>query len=272
MAFEKEMKLIQSVSVLNYDNGAYFTDTSRLDRIAGLLWHSDYRRINAQGLFHLYAKAMLNELPEQLLVVSAHVDCVRNITHCYVENINDAEIMGTFDNALTNAAALQCMIQRDIPDHVVIAFTGDEEHGSAGAAALTQYLRTAGKKFRVIVLDVTDEGWESGSSFTIENNFNINSFGRYLIEAAREMSVPWQFVPSDPMRVPDYVPMSNLILKEAEADESWEYDELDIPCFSLCIPINGAMHSNSGCLARKQSYCDYVQILERLMKLEALAH
>ena len=44
---------------LNRDNGERFTRTDRLDEIQRLLWDSRYRRVNPQGLFHLYAKRPL---------------------------------------------------------------------------------------------------------------------------------------------------------------------------------------------------------------------
>ena len=67
--------LLTQINVLNYDNGKKFTRTDRLDAICELLWNSSYRRINANGLFHLYSKVPLSKLPDELIVVSSHVDC-----------------------------------------------------------------------------------------------------------------------------------------------------------------------------------------------------
>ena len=44
-------------------------------------------------------------------------------------------------------------------------------------------------------------------------------------------------------------------------DESWDYDEENIKCFSLCIPVGGDMHSDEGVFARIRSLKEYVEVL-----------
>ena len=51
------------------DNGRRFTDTGRLDEIQRLLWNSPYRRVNPQGLFHLYAVQPLDRIPRPVVLV-----------------------------------------------------------------------------------------------------------------------------------------------------------------------------------------------------------
>ena len=65
--------------------------------------------------------------------------------------------------------------------------------------------------------------------------------GRQVIALMQKLeeedNVRWAYVPSDPAGVPAFVPHEKNLGEEAEADESWAYDEKGIPCFSLCIPV-----------------------------------
>ena len=60
------------------------------------------------------------------------------------------------------------------------------------------------------------------------------------------------------------VPKNNIYLAPMAIDESCSYDELNIKCFSLCIPTCGNMHSDIGIYARKESFYHYVEILKNL--------
>ena len=117
-----------------------------------------------------------------------------------------------------------------------------------------------------IVLDVTDMGWKDNAYFTVENNFWHDDFGRKIIKLAENSDCNWYFVPSDPNNIPKYVDNKHIIPLEAEEDESWEYDEFNIECFSFCLPVYGNMHSNKGVLARKASLEKYTLILEQMLK------
>lgn len=266
----ERMEILEALSVLNRDDGAKFTDASRLDAIAELLWNSRYRRINPQGLFHLYATTPIAAYRDRpVIVLSSHVDCVRSIYRCFTSEPGGGMLLGTYDNSITNAAALSRMLRGALPDDALVAFTGDEEENCAGAKQLATYLRESGARIAcVIVLDVTDMGWADGAAFTLENNFWNDALGRAAVESAeriaRESGVVWRFVPSDPERIPPYVPEDCAVHEEAEPDESWEYDELDVPCFSFCLPVKGEMHSNAGCRAREASYHAYARALSAL--------
>ena len=256
--------LLTQINVLNYDNGKKFTRTDRLDAICELLWNSSYRRINANGLFHLYSKVPLSELPDELIVISSHVDCQRQITKCFSKDYDDDLMQGTFDNSLTNAMTVSLMLEDALAMNVVVAFTGDEEEDSTGAADVAAFFRNLHKKIKVIVLDVTDMGWREGCAFTIENNFWSDTTGKVVSRLSAESGYPWRFVPSDPYEIPAYIPNKYVIGQEAEPDESWEYDEHKVECFSLCIPTKGEMHSDDGVLVRKDSLAPYMKILSLL--------
>ena len=58
-----------------------------------------------------------------------------------------------------------------------------------------------------------------------------------------------------------------IIDEEAEPDESWEYDDCEQICFSLCLPTKGEMHSDEGILARVISFRRYTEVLERMLNI-----
>lgn len=257
--------ILEKINVLNYDNGKHFRRTDRLDAIMELLWKSDYRRVNAEGLFHLYAKEPISKLPDEIVVISSHIDCSPYITRCFTERYDQEYWLGTFDNSLTNAAILYLMLENLLPERAVVAFTGDEEDNSKGAKQVSRFFQNRNKKIKVIILDVTDMGRDQGCDFTVENNFWSEETGRAVVNTITNSGNSWKFVPSYLDCIPDYVPLENLIHQEAEADESWEYDEKKEDCFSLCVPVEGDMHSCQGVQARVKSICHYVDILRMII-------
>ena len=225
-------------------------------------------RINADGLFHLYAKKPLESFAkDQVTVISTHVDCEWHITECFFEDLGNGLIKGTFDNALTNAAVLSLMLSDTLPENVLIAFTGDEEETSVGANSLIRFFRDHRIIVKhIFVLDVTDMAWNDKADYTIENDlWYSEALGKRIINSAESLPYSWRFVPSDPSDLPDYVNDSNTIFEEAAEDESWDYDEEDFSSCSICIPIKGEMHSNTGVLARKESLFHFVKFLNVLL-------
>ena len=193
-----------------------------------------------------------------VVLVSSHVDCERGITCCFWEDAGNGLLRDTFDNAATNAAVLSLMLGGTLPDSVIVAFTGDEEEDSRGIVETVKFLRSKAVGIDLaIVLDVTDMGWNEQADFTIENHFWDDACGRRVIERVSRLPTEWRFVPEDPDDIPLYVPPGRVIHVEAEADETWDLDELDVPCFSLCLPVKGNMHSDRGVLARRDSFSSY---------------
>ena len=248
------------------DDGRHFTNTDRLDEIQRLLWNSRYRRVNPLGLFHLYAVRPLDQIEGPVVLVSSHVDCADGISQCFCEEAGDNLLRGTFDNAATNAAILSLMLDGSLSDCALVAFTGDEEEDSRGISETVRFLRARHIDIDLsVVLDVTDMGWNEHAGFTIENNFWDVSRGSKVIERIGRLDAEWCFVPEDPENIPPYVPPWRVIPSEAQADESWQLDELDVPCFSLCLPVRGSMHSDRGVLARQTSFADYCAALKAVL-------
>ncbi|MBQ4416016.1 MAG: hypothetical protein II861_08010, partial [Methanomicrobium sp.] len=109
--------LLEKLSVVNRDDGEKFTDTRRLDVINELLSNSNYRKIEAQGLFHLYSKRPLSSLNKSVVLVSSHVDCHNRITDCFSKVVDDETIFGTYDNLITNASVICNMLSEELPEN-----------------------------------------------------------------------------------------------------------------------------------------------------------
>ena len=260
-----EMNVLGMMAKLNRDNGLRFTENDRAETIRELLASSEYRQLNHEGLFYLYGACPLDELDSPVWVITSHIDCVSDITECFVECLPDGLMKGTFDNMLTNAAVLTLMLRGELPKNVLVAFTGDEEEDGFGIMQMERFLRNHGIKFQAIVLDVTDMAYAS-SDFTIENDFLKRSRCLKVVEAAKSFGSRWRFVPAYPSKSHDYVPKGQYINEEAEEDETWVLDELKIQCFSICIPVKGDMHSPSGCIVRRESYRSYIRALSQIAK------
>lgn len=251
------------------DDGKRFTQTERIDAITRLLWDTRYRRINPQGLFLMYAAQPVERI-ERPVVISSHIDIVDNISRCFTRREEDDMILGTYDNGITNAALLYLMIHERLPENAVAVFTGNEENSLRGAKQTAKFLRNRGiTPAAVIVLDVTEEGWEEAADFTVENDFWDDGFGAALAAGLRGVTEKWVFVPSDTANVPDYIDPGRVIPREAWEDEAWEYDEHGLTCFSMCLPVRGGMHSDEGVLARRSGAENYVSALGKVVKIAA---
>lgn len=258
-------EILQALSVPNRDNGRVFTDPRRLERIDALVRDTKYRRINRNGLFYLYAARPLEEISTPILI-SSHVDCADEITECFSREAGDGKMLGTYDNAVTNAVAVFLMREKNLPDNVIFAFTGDEEEDSGGAADLALFLKQndASPAFTV-VLDVTHEGWDEGAYFSVENNFWDDKQEEIVVRILSGLFKNWKFVPSEDYEIPaaidEFLAPHLISQKAALCDESWEYDEWDLPCFSFCLPTKGEMHGNDGILFRKNACEVYRTVL-----------
>ena len=259
--------LINRVNVLCRDDGSRFLpgESPKVGVIKELLKDTGYQ-LTEGDLFLLYHKNRLEDLDDNAILISSHIDTQKHITKCFTAYTKSGKkLKGTFDNSITNAAVISLMVEGRLPDNVIIAFTGDEERESRGAEEVVKTLTDAGVGFRCIVLDVTHEGWKDKADFTIENNFWSHETGKKVIEAVSKFDMKWKFVPSYLDHIPDYVPEENLIHDEAACDESWRYDEVGIECFSLCIPVKGKMHSDEGVKVRWKGFLRYVECINNLI-------
>ncbi len=233
--------LLKAVTVDCKDNGDCFVVSDRLSVIERLLEGSCYRLVSREPLALIFAKEGFC-VQDKVLLVSSHVDCVYSRCFC---NDDGECYRGTFDNSFGNAAVLWNMLNGSLPDNAVVAFTGDEEKDSKGAAqALLALGRLGCNVSFALVLDVTGVGWESGALFTIENDACIDILAGYGIVSSLE-------------------PYSGRFAfsHNAEPDESWCYAEYGIPCLTLCAPVGGNLHGDEGVLLRKESAAEYCKVL-----------
>lgn len=244
-------ELLNRLTVDCKDDGKQFQKKDRIHEIKALLENSSYELLGEGCLSLLYGKRM-GEGSAYRTLVSSHVDCVYK--NCFVEDEDVLCWKGTFDNSATNAAVIDLMLRSELDESVLVAFTGDEEKDSAGAIEIMQMLgRMKCRVDKVLVLDVTNEGWEDEAAFSIENDCGFDIItGYHIVGLLQASDTPCVFV------------------HEAEPDETWEYskgigpDMPGIPCLSLCLPVCGNMHGDDGVLLRKSSVIPYEDILRNL--------
>lgn len=236
--------VLSAVTVDCKDNGMEFVVTERIEAIERLLQGTEYRLVAREQLALLFARRVPQE-NEKIVLVSSHIDCVYNSSFC---SDNGEYYKGTFDNSFGNAAVLWCMLNDMLPANVVVAFTGDEEKDSRGVYQVLEALKKYGCELScAIVQDVTNVGWESGALFTIENDCGIDLITAYNIVSLLE---PYN---------------GKFAFRHfAEPDESWDYAECGVPCFTLCAPVGGNLHGDEGVLLRKESAAEYCKVLALL--------
>lgn len=258
--------LLKEMNVLCRDDGKQFdkNESQRVEVIKEKLKNSKYN-ITIGEIFLLYHKKDLAEYKDDVVLVSTHIDCKKpsgdeGITICFSKLISDNLLLGTYDNSITNTAILYLMMNDKLPENVIVAFTGDEEEDSNGA------IKDNNINFKCIVLDVTDAGWDEQVDFTIENNFWGDEMGKRVINTVKKEKIfsNWVFVPEELNNVPDYVENEFVYHTKSEQDESWDYDEKKVKCFSLCIPVYGEMHSDDGVFARVENFEKYTEVLQSL--------
>ena len=239
--------ILRTVTVDCKDNGECFTVTDRVAVIERVLENTEYKLISRQPLALLYAKRQVRE-GDRVLLISSHIDCLH--VDCFCSDDGDS-LRGTFDNSFTNAALLWNMLHDKLPDNVVVAFTGNEESDSHGAVQTVVALGQMGCEVAAaLVLDVTNEGWESGALFTLENDLGIDILTGYnIISSLEQYGGRFAFK------------------HNALPDESWDYADYGIPSLTLCVPVDGDLHSDAGVMLRKESALEYCNVLSLIAGL-----
>lgn len=241
-------QIIKRVTVDCKDNGRFFTDESRIHAIQDILSNTDYELLHNGRLCYIYGKSTIRNQP--VILISSHIDCVFN--HLFCKHLQEQHIWeGTFDNSITNACVLYDMLHGKFESNVVIAFTGDEEEDSGGVYEVIRVLHSWNVNVSLaIVLDVTEEGWKQQHHFTVENDLGVDILtGHLIVETLEKYKEHYGFI------------------HDSEPDESYDYDEEDVPCFSLCIPCCGDMHSDNGVQIREESLPTYCEVLSDLANL-----
>lgn len=260
-------RILDAVNVPSSDDGERFVVDDRVRTIQSLLAGSRYVERRGGGLSFIYARGDF-DCGRPYVVISCHADSIYR-SYFHREHGPD-ELIGTFDNSICVAVLIQLMLTDELPANTIVAFTGDEEAEARGADETMEALEDLCPNTcpeMVIVLDVTAECYGS-SDYTAENLFFHSDGPPSPRLRFRDTEDLIHFVQRTLGRHTPVIP-------DAEADESWEYDEWDKNCLSLCLPTapspesahqsNGQwMHSDSGILVRMPSLARYAEALTRL--------
>ena len=250
--------IISRVNVAGADNGAVFTDRTRIDAALRCLEGTPYHLLRAEGIAYVLAHADYDARRGTLLI-SCHIDhCYR---HLFSMPCPDGSYLGTFDNSVTLSVLLLAMLGGVLPAQTLVALTGDEENNGHGAEQALAYLRAQGIDPELVMcLDVTEEGYQQ-VHYTLENILPRSEFPAAARLRFADAEAFRQFL----LRMvgePAYTVI------EAEADEAWVYDEEDVNCFTLCLPTHcpAGMHADTGIFIRQESLAPYRRAMETLCR------
>ena len=256
---------IEIVNVLSKDDGTKFYDTSRLDAIENALRtvESPWVLHSSGPLSRVYCR-LGSEKKAKTVLVSSHADSNYD-SHFHLKIEESHELLGTFDNSITNALVLKMMLDDRLHPDVLVAFTGDEEEESRGAVEVISRLENMGQFPKtVIVLDVTDNR-HYGKPFTIENYF-ANGYVLPRTESGFLKLLLNAFENPPPVIHHD----------EAYPDESWVYEEENVHVVSFCVPtfpknsgslnLEDWMHNHNGIRVRFDLFEGYMDGLSILVK------
>lgn len=269
---EKQHELVMSsVAKMCRSNKKGFIDgyTDKLDAIRELLKDSGYYEILLPGV-QIWRKNLSAPID---VIVSSHADVVGNITKCSSELSEDGYYSGTYDNSGTTAASVIAMLEGNVSDNVVFAFTSEEETGRClGAKQVLEYARNTNNEPVCIALDVTYEGYDEGYLYTVENLSSghkknedvdfLNKVADSMISLETDERQNCIFV-----RLSKHICPTTLDKKHISNDTGW-FDEAQAyvneyaKAFSLCLPCEGNMHSNRGVDVRQPVFEGYVNALE----------
>lgn len=204
------------------------------------------------------------ELP---FLISTHADIVDGIKHPSSTLGEDRYYHGTYDNLGTNAACVALMLNEELPDNIYIAFNDEEETGRClGAARALSFLtKVTGNEPVCVALDVTDEGYDNDRLFTIEGMHSKSDAVRErMLKAILSGEGEKQSFEVVKMKKKDDVSMlpEGYVAKGLTVfDESVFYAEAGCNSFSMCLPTDGSMHSDSGLYVKEPVMEGYIQSL-----------
>ncbi len=251
-------EILTSVNVASADNGAEFTDPTRIKAVIQCLQDTPYQPLRAEGVAFVFAHRDYDARCATVLI-SCHIDHLYG--HLWWTSSTDGAYCGTFDNSITLSALLLTMCRTTLHPQTLVTFTGDEEDDGRGAEEALAYLRSRSiEPELVICLDVTEEGYGK-VHFTLEN---------ILPREEWPLSTKLHFANAEEYCQFLYRMLGEtaFTIIEAEPDEAWVYDEDDINCFTLCLPAYcpDGMHADTGISIRQESIDPYMQALETICR------
>lgn len=255
-------ELLSRLAKINHDNTHKFKVTDKLDEIRNVLnSESPYKEIYPGKICSVWAKT--DNLPRDVILMSTHIDTVKNITKPFSE-LKDGIYKGTYDNLATNAACCALMMEEDhLPDNVVFTFDGDEETGWChGLKEAVKWLKSTGHNIIYgIAADVTYEGFYDNKLASYENmtgkKEDLNNMFEGFKSTEPDNMKTFSFVPISKDMIPDnatdYFEGSTGML-----DEAFMFKDFGIPGLSICVPTEGNMHSDSGLQMKEAVFEGYI--------------
>lgn len=288
----KETRLHKIASKTNHDIGNHFItgQMEKLTEIEEQLKDSGYVE-KYHRIARVYSKKPLEEMEGKVVVLSTHIDTHPFIHHPFCDTAPDlaSYVSGykkrysegvmeedyekvnlsylqkveeesgplyvlTGDNALTNHVAVELLLSGDLPENVIVAFTGNEEEdgksGCRGAKGVAQMLSAFYPKLSpsYITLDVTDvchiKNWDA----TVECLYDHKKLAKKIRERMQD----------SPYRI-------KYSKDGCTRDETDAYADFS-PAVSICIPVEGEMHSDLGLFVVKKSLENYQAFLLEVCK------
>ena len=267
-------KILEDLSLINRSNKHKFTEENRLNKIRELLADSPYQETYTHECYSLWSKVPLSKLPQDVILITSHTDVVGSITECSSKLDNTTGFYtGTYDNQGTNAALVIMMKEHELPENVVLAFTGDEETGRcAGAKQTAKLLRSMGKTPICIALDVTYEGFYQNKLYSLENLTGaeeklqfVDKIGKAAMDIEPQDANTFCFVAADHKNMPTTIDSAHDSRSTGMYDEAFAYRDINCKAMSICLPCSGNMHSNTGVKVKQPVFEGYVFSLVSLV-------
>ncbi len=261
--------ILDEISLPARSNKRGFKDTSKLEKIEEILEreNSPFHLIKKSDHAWIFGKKNIS-YGKEVLLVSSHADIVPEIKKPFSELDEEKKYFkGTYDNMGTNAACTEIMLNREMPDNVYFAFTAEEETGRfTGAEYALAYVRNkSGNYPKVIVLDVTYEGYDHDRLCTIEGlHAPTEKERKGLLEKMMELEGNEQSFEVVRMKKKDdnsFLPKEYRAKSTTDCDESFYYAKQDCLSFSLDLPTDGSMHSDSGLRTKEAVMRGYIDCL-----------
>lgn len=271
-------EILETIALPARSNKKGWKETAKLDAIVELLKkeNSPYKLVYKSDNAYIFGQQ--DFVPGKTsLLISSHADIVKEIQKPYSEYLEDEQYFkGTYDNLGTNGAAVNAMLNYDLPKNTYFTFTSEEETGRClGAGNSLSYIYSkTGKKPYVIALDVTDEGYENNRLFTIEGLHGINEGYRQAIANAimetEGANQACEFVRLSKEDDNSFLPKSYQNKTLTVFDESVFYAKQNCNSFSMCLPGDGEMHGEDGFFVKgsvMKGYCaSLVSLIYKLTK------
>lgn len=263
--------ILEEISLPARSNKRGFKETDKLEKIEEILERegSPFHLIKKSDHAWIFGQKPV-EFGKEAVLVSSHADIVPDITKPFSEYDEEKKYYkGTYDNMGTNGACVEMMLNREMPENLYFAFTAEEESGRfTGAEYSLAYIRNkSGSYPGVIVLDVTYEGYDNDRLFTLEGlhapteEERVDFLNRMMESEGSEQS--FEVVRMKKKDDNSFLPEKYQAKATTECDESYYYAKQGCLSFSLDLPTDGSMHSNSGLKTKEavmRGYCDSLAV------------